>query len=364
MPAKAEQHDVEAVAAYLALVQAQAEVRRRATAQAVAFAVIAAREFRGWYDHDAITEWAAKLAAVIEGMQRGLARSTDAYMARAISTLAGRRIRPVGAVDVAGLRQGVTHAGAYARAADTFRWQQSEFDAIARSLLTGEPRTPGIVDPLEAAVKRAGDVASMDAQLAVRAQEYAAIVDGAERGVVTGHRRVIHPELSKGGTCGLCVAASDRLYGVHELKPIHDRCECTTLPVLNHQDPGSALNRGDLGRLYGHAEGRGGVVDGSGTSREELKRTRYQLDEHGELGLVLNPAGAKVRTELDARRDENRKPRRPQTDEQRAAAVERVRGKLQEALPRVDELAAQDPATWGEYAAKFHVRLDELGGAA
>lgn len=346
---------------YLALVRAQAEIRRRAIVQAETFAANSARQFNGWYDTAAITAWSAALALQMQAMLRGLARSTDAYMSRAITMIAGKRIPPVGAIGVTALRTGgVTHAGAYARAADVFRWQQSQFDAIARSLLTDNPRLPDIVDPLEAAVKRAGDVASMDTQLTVRDQERAALDDAHDRSVITGYRRVIHPELSKGGTCGLCVAASDRLYGAHEPKAVHDRCECTVLPVLDHKDPGSALNKGDLGRLYGDSS-RGGR---SGTGREDLKRTRYQVDEHGEFGLVLNPAGAKARTAREAKRDENKPPRRPKTDAQRAADLERVRRRLTEALPRVNDLAEQDPAKWGRYAEKFRQRLADLDQAA
>jgi hypothetical protein len=55
---------------------------------------------------------------------------------------------------------------------------------------------------------------------------------------IIGYRRIIHPEASKGGVCGLCIAASDRVYHVKELMPIHDRCECTVSPVTTAHDPG------------------------------------------------------------------------------------------------------------------------------
>ncbi|MHA0288278.1 hypothetical protein ACXYX3_17735 [Mycobacterium sp. C3-094] len=97
---------------------------------------------------------------------------------------------------------------------------------------------------------------------------------------VVAMRRIIHPELSRTGTCGLCIAASDRLYTVRELRPIHDRCQCTTAPVTADYDPADELNAVDLGALY-DASG--------GTSGAHLKRTRYQIDEHGELGPVLVP---------------------------------------------------------------------------
>lgn len=101
-----------------------------------------------------------------------------------------------------------------------------------------------------------------------------------EKRTVTGYRRVIHPELSRGGTCGMCIAASDRIYKIHQLMPIHDSCHCTISPVTEDYDPGSALNNLDLERIYS---------DAGGNTVAHLKRTRYQIDEHGELGAVLVP---------------------------------------------------------------------------
>lgn len=100
---------------------------------------------------------------------------------------------------------------------------------------------------------------------------------------VIGLRRVIHPELSRTGTCGLCIAASDRVYRVKELMPMHGRCKCTTAAVTREFDPADALNAVDLKQLYDVA---------GGTSSVELKRTRYQVDDHGELGPVLVPQKA------------------------------------------------------------------------
>ena len=45
-------------------------------------------------------------------------------------------------------------------------------------------------------------------------------------------------------------------------------------------DPADELNAVDLSQLY---------RDSGGTSGAHLKRTRYQVDEHGELGPVLVP---------------------------------------------------------------------------
>lgn len=107
---------------------------------------------------------------------------------------------------------------------------------------------------------------------------------------IIGYRRVIHPELSRGGTCGLCVAVSDRVYSLHELKPIHFRCNCTTLPITKTRDPGFRITREDLDMLYGHA----GTTSGR-TKGKNLKHTRYVIEDHAELGPVLRQVkGEKV----------------------------------------------------------------------
>jgi hypothetical protein len=69
-----------------------------------------------------------------------------------------------------------------------------------------------LVDPVEAAVERVAAVADMDMQLADRAQSRRSSPSRPSAVDITGYRRVIHPEVSKGGSCGLCIAASDRVY--------------------------------------------------------------------------------------------------------------------------------------------------------
>lgn len=336
------------VASLTALVKAQAAIRERLTAQAVAMATQAAQSFHGWYDTDAITTWANGLATRIEAIQRLLAQSTDAYLARALTQTTGTRVGPVGKVDVTGLRAGVTHAGAYGRAADAYRWQQHLFDQTAGRLLTAATPEPfDLVTPVEAAVERVAKVADIDAQLAVRAQTQASLTAAADRGLATGYRRVIHPELSKGGTCGLCIAASDRLYHAAELMPFHAECHCTVLPVTEASDPGSWLNELDLKRVYKAA---------GGTHASLLKATRYRVDEHGELGPVLNRQGAPFRTARQAERDTNQT-RRAKTAAEKTADLDRVRSSLEAALPRARDLAQSDPGTWGGYLHQLEQRI-------
>ena len=130
------------------------------------------------------------------------------------------------------------------------------------------------------ALLRAEQLADMDLALAQReaARNHAAAAAG-----VIGYRRVIHPELSKyGQTCGLCLAASDRMYGTAELMPLHQGCNCTMVEVTSREDLGVELNGMALQDLYDAA---------GGTDRGLLQRVRYRVESHGELGPVLVNAG-------------------------------------------------------------------------
>lgn len=93
-----------------------------------------------------------------------------------------------------------------------------------------------------------------------------------------GWRRVIHPERSKSGVCGLCIAAADRIYDVEDLSPIHDHCRCTILPVTTASDPGLSLNEDDFKTLYG--------PDGK-TAAKYLLSLSFKQEHHGELGPIL-----------------------------------------------------------------------------
>lgn len=328
--------------------EAQASTRDSLTTQATAIASASAAGFTGWYDSAQITEWATKLARRIEPIQRVLAQSTDSYLARAISLLAGRRQRPVGRIDVTKVRPGMTHAGAYGAVADAYRWQQSQWDGAARSLLTeAQPSPPTLQSPLDAAVQRAFSVAEMDSQLAVRSQSQQTMQGS---GRVTGYRRVIHPELSRTGTCGLCIAASTRVYHVAELMPIHHNCACVTMAIVAGHDVGAVINTSDLGRLYKEA---------GSTAAADLKRTRYTVTDAGALGPLLEP-------EANARRLQRRANPRPagraqKTSEQKAAQLRRLHDSLAASLDQTDALAKQEPAIWANYRDSLEKRVKELG---
>jgi hypothetical protein len=137
---------------------------------------------------------------------------------------------------------------------------------------------------LDHVLTRADVMNQMDVSLAARSEAEKFFTEHK----ITGYRRVIHPELSKGGVCGMCIAATDRVYRKNALMPIHDRCHCGVMPILGGFDAGSALNDRDLslGDLYDNAAGGS---QRTGTNMADLKRTRYAVDDHGELGPVLVP---------------------------------------------------------------------------
>lgn len=151
-------------------------------------------------------------------------------------------------------------------------------------------RTADITDEeaLRQGLQRAERLIEDDLMLASRDGAQAALMDAE---TVTGWRRVVRPELSRGGVCGLCIVASDRVYHRENLMPMHARCRCDILPVLGDLDPGGDLNASDLGDLYAAAGDNGARA---------LKATRVRYTEHGELGPILTRAEDRVLTERQA----------------------------------------------------------------
>ena len=88
-------------------------------------------------------------------------------------------------------------------------------------------------------------MAEIDRLLEEAAAEAEAEALGEAGATIIGFRRVIHPELAEGGTCGACVLAATRMYLRGNLKPMHDGCNCTVLPVTENYDPADDLNTGD-----------------------------------------------------------------------------------------------------------------------
>ncbi len=244
------------------LVDAQAKQRQRlhaTVADAVTTLVLGWADF---YTPAQVARLVTALVRLIEPAQTRTASTTDAYLARVISELRGRPVAPVGVrVDPRKLRNGAAHRDVLERVAAEYR----------------RHRADGLDD--DQARERAGRRARLivDEDLSLASREASRQVYTRTPGV-TGYRRVIRPELSAGGSCGLCVAASDRVYSRGDLLPIHALCNCETLPIVGANDPGRTLNEAELAELYKAA---------SGNTAERLKRARFTVNEHGELGPVL-----------------------------------------------------------------------------
>jgi hypothetical protein len=189
----------------------------------------------------------------------------------------------------------------YGRVFDQFRYQVLATDADE-----AKARQKAII--------RMAAIAETDVTLAVREQYRKNMVRST---VITGWRRIIHPELSESGTCGLCVVAADRVYRTNELMALHERCKCEVLPVIaGVGDPGYRLNRDDLDRIYEASGGTGGelVITDPITGKRKhvspgLKRTRVQLADHGELGPVLIDGEQHYRGPAEVARSQARDPK-------------------------------------------------------
>lgn len=340
-PVRTEALSAAQAAAYLALVQAQGRTQEQLTRAAVVGALNVLRSFDGWFSTDEINRMIRRVLRVVTPAQVQSARVTDAYLARVLTQMRGRTVRPVGAVNVtqlrrklpdnviddlvAGRRAGdvleigdtengpndgidwpladLTHSGdevqwqepgaAYGRLADTYR----------RAVLVDEvPEQQAMARVLE----RAESTVRTDFRLVTRKQSNHTM---SRRGVQL-YRRVLHPERSESGlSCGLCIVAADRIYTVAEFKdPIHENCKCENIPIEN-VDPGLRLNQDDLDDLYaaaGKAVGKESETGGGKRQLGALKRVRVAITEHGELGPILINASGSFRDVTDYARSQRR----------------------------------------------------------
>lgn len=241
---------------------AQAALEERAVAQVIS----TFEELDDWYDHGDITRLAYQAGQLVRAQSQATASRSDAFMTRVFTEMLGGSPTPAGALRIVEpLRTGVSRwETVYGRIADTVRFEISR----------GKP----VDDAVKVGFDRADSLVRTDLGLARRAQWQKSITANPQ---ANGYRRVIHPEMSKTGTCGLCIAAADRWYSRANLLPLHGRCKCTVLPITTALDPGRTLNDTDLAAVYASADS---------TTAADLKKVRYQVREHGELGPVLTDA--------------------------------------------------------------------------
>lgn len=307
-----------------------------------------------WYDTSEITSLARNLARISDGFSVATARNMDSFMADSVEWLTGKKIQSVGIRRTLGLtgergvRTGITTAGVFGRSADTYRYQQAVIDQqFVDDVEAGVSEPTELAAPLDAAVERAKRAAQLNVALAGRNQAVATLTQAVREGVISGYRRVLHAELSHEGSCGLCVADSTRVYRSDHLLPMHPGCHCIPVPLTSTRDPGAAINDRDLARFYDAA---------GGSSAEKLRKTRYKVDEHGEVGPVLRPFDAPIRTAKQAARDTNR-PRRPKTTEQMIRTLRSRRDKLDQAMQKAPMVPT--PA-WRARMEQVGHRIDRL----
>lgn len=190
------------------------------------------------------------------------------YIATATGILTGDPIAAPNLI-LPALRNGADMAKVYQRPAKLFRRLRAQGvspeDAFAR------------------AMQLASAITDTNMTLAQRAAYTAALERLQGAAGITGYRRVLHPELSRTGSCGLCAVASDNVYKTSQLMPLHNLCKCTVLPIIGDLDPGNSLNGLTLADIYGAA--------GGSTHGFDLKNVKVTVRQHGEYGPVLTYAG-------------------------------------------------------------------------
>lgn len=306
------------LAALLTLVEAQAAARARVTRTAVRAVVAAFSAVTDWWNTEQVSKAVTRALRVVQPAQRNAARTTDAYLARVVSTMTGKTQRPAGAVDVAKLRRTIPEQvrreleqgkvrPPFLILGDTVDGPGDHIDADLHLVIPdplaarlADRRGAQILEPGEAygrvaeharwqvvaegkSIDAATEKALLQVAIVTETDITAAVREQVRKSLgkvkdIRGYRRILHPERSAHGPCGLCVVAADRIYHVEHLLPIHGRCVCETLPIIGDLDPGVDLNADDLRALYAAAGGTGG---------KGLKKVRVAVTEHGELGPVL-----------------------------------------------------------------------------
>lgn len=298
------------------LIQAQAAVRDQQSKLAQTGVQQAFRRVTDWTDPAQTGPAVTSAVKAVQSAQRRVASVTDGYLARSTSTIIGKRVDAVGAIDVRSLRRklpaDVIESLAAGRSISQTMAERAQsrveampaedvygripqhvrFAQVARGMTPEQAELDGI--------RRAMAVADTDVMLADRAQSQKFFSIRKPSGVV-GYRRVIHPELGSGApVCGLCIVAATRLYHLEELMPIHARCRCSVAAVTAKADPGLQLNEEDLATVLSTAYEAAG-----GNTAEQLKTIRVEYVEHGELGPMIVNASQNFRGPSDFARTQS-----------------------------------------------------------
>ena len=218
----------------------------------------------GSWSDDAADTLVTRLVPVVSGAEQATSASTVAFLAQYVG-LPARDIPRVDVSQVTGTAlRGVPPDQVYRRAVIEAR------ATYARLREAGMDSTELIDAASQAGLRRLLGTAGTDLQLAATHTSDQFLQ---ATGIDT-YRRV-----TRAGACPLCVAASDRVYTVGDLLPIHTGCHCIVVPgtVLpkalqrdsNDQDPtgGRGLRIGDNAEI-------GPVLEWDTTVAKGGKRTR------------------------------------------------------------------------------------------
>lgn len=296
-----------AVAAAGVWVDQSAAAAAGVTESATGTATAAWASFTGWYSATAVAEQAAAVADLSLSGQDAITGMFSQYVAELVALLRGDRIS-VPRIPRRPIRNGADPVRVHSRPAELFK----ETFAI-----TGDE-----IEAQRQAIERAARLMQDDLMLIARQAQ----METMEELEVKRYRRVLRPELSESGPCGLCVVAADRIYKIDDLLPLHGRCKCETVPVEDGLDVGLKLNRADLKRIYAAA--------GGSTAGKDLKRVRVQINEHGELGPVLSTRGHRFTGPGDI------PPPDPAVLEERLGKLNLILGELTKRDQRGENLAA------------------------
>lgn len=251
--------------------------RAEQISQETAAAVVAAYLSKNFYSPAVVAEIAEQAADLSNTANLVAAGLTTQYLTLLVSQLTGSAVG-VPNIPLPPIRNGVDLRKVYQRPVKLFRRKVSE----------GMPPA----EAFEQAMRLAQGLTTGNITLAKRDMSREVMMRLQREIGITGWRRVVRPELSETGTCGLCIAASDQVYKSSQLMPLHDNCKCEPMPIVGALDPGNSLNQLSFKDLYGKAAGDTGRT---GTASRDLKRTRWTVNTHGEWGPVLTVKGQKFR---------------------------------------------------------------------
>jgi hypothetical protein len=167
-----------------------------------------ARPGSQFYDGTLVSRFGLEVSRLVIAAQQAAGQTTEAYLREQFERM-GEDLPRTTLVDLPeDLRLGAATDDVYQRPIRQIRYWQSVEEM-----------------PLEEAVSQATDrlerQAGADLQLArVTASQQLFFATNPKR--ITGWRRIIHPEL--GNVCGLCIAASDRIYRRIERMSMHPGC--------------------------------------------------------------------------------------------------------------------------------------------